>query len=79
MTIKFEALQVFIKLWKALAHRLRSVVLSQQKIAICQFLGTFAPIGLLRFDESVAKSSCITRDMENKFETCYSPSSMLTN
>ena len=70
MTFKFEALQLFVKLWKGLAHRLRSIVLGQNRIAVCEFLGTFAPINLLKFSDVANNISIV----ENKFKTCYVPS-----
>lgn len=51
ITFKFEALQVFVKLWKALAQRIRTIVLNDQKAAVCHFFGTFCPISLLGLDE----------------------------
>ena len=73
MTFKFEALQLFLKLWKSLVHRLRSIVISQNKIAVCEYLGTFAPINLLKFSDAANNISIV----ENKFTTCYVPSRML--
>ena len=56
-TLKFEALQVFIRLWKSYVSRLRSLVSFQNKIAVCQFFGTFAPIGLLIFEADQTDST----------------------
>ena len=50
-SFKFEAVQVFNRLWLSYVRRLRSIVFAQNKVAVCQFFGTFAPNNLLIFEE----------------------------
>jgi len=73
MTFKFEAMQVFMRLWQAYIQRLRSIVKTQNKIAVCQFFGVFAPAGLLNSESREAGTNT-----QNSMKMSYSPSFELT-
>ena len=45
--LKFEALNLFMRLWKQYTQRVRSLVLQYYKITTCFYFGTFAQMRLL--------------------------------
>ena len=71
-----------MKVWNAYSRRLRSIVLVQNKIAHCQYLGMFTPSSCLK-KELLEDPSSTKPDLNltQKFQqnlVCYSPSYELT-
>lgn len=80
--MKYEALQTFNQVWNTYTRRIRTIVLVQNKIAVCQYFGLFAPIKCLR-KEFLEDPNYEEQDqsLDQMFQlklVCYAPSHELT-
>ena len=78
-SVKFDALQTFIKVMNLYTKRLRSIVLMQHKVAQCRFFGIFAPSRFLRADyfNSSEDQEQLDKALEQSL-VCFSPSGELS-